>query len=56
MGEYIKKSAVHEILYDCLLHGKSKYTGFYRAWDEIKIAKVSMSHLLDVVIAQMVYL
>ena len=36
MAEYIKKSAVHEILYDCLLHGKSKYTGFYRAWDEIK--------------------
>ena len=36
MAEYIKKSAVHEILYDCLLHGKSKYTGFFRAWDEIK--------------------
>ena len=36
MAEYIKKSAVHEILYDALLHGKSKYTGFFRAWDEIK--------------------
>ena len=45
MGEYIKKSAVHEILYDCLLHGKSKYTGFYRAWDEIKRSEEHTSEL-----------